>query len=186
MIELSKPRVKLRMVTEDLTALTAAAKNDPVAFGRLYDYYLQPVYRYIRSRVGTDQEAEDLTSQTFIAAFEGLHSYRERNYFSAWLFRIARNKLSDHFRRSRVELPLDAAEHLGESVDALGRVSRRDDARRLATLIQNLDDGDRELIRLRYVAELSFAEMAEVLGKREDAVKKSLYRLLATLKGQME
>jgi RNA polymerase sigma-70 factor (ECF subfamily) len=71
-------------------------------------------------------------------------------------------------------------------VDALGRVSRRDDARKLAGLIQRLDDGDRELIRLRYVADLSFAEMAEVLGKREDAVKKSLYRLLANLKGQME
>lgn len=186
MIELSKRKNPSIMHSENLTALSTAAKNDPAAFGKLYDHFLQPVYRYIRSRVATNQEAEDITSQTFIAAFEGLRGYRERGFFSAWLFRIARSKLMDHFRRGKIELPLETLENLGESADALGRVARDEDARKLVRLIRGLDDGDRELIRLRYVAELSFAEMAEVLGKREDAVKKSLYRLLANLKSQME
>lgn len=174
------------MFTENLSALATAAKTDPAAFGRLYDYYIQPVYRYIRSRVSTEQEAEDITSQTFIAAFEGLRGYREQGYFSAWLFRIARSKLTDHFRRSKHELTLEEIETLGEHVDALGQVAHGDDLRKLAGLIQNLSTSERELIRLRYVAELSFAEMAEVLGKREDAVKKSLYRLLSSIKGKME
>jgi RNA polymerase sigma factor (sigma-70 family) len=58
--------------------------------------------------------------------------------------------------------------------------------RHLRSLIRELTDGEQDLIRLRFVADLSFAEMADLLGKREDAVKKSVYRLLARLKGQME
>jgi len=186
MIELTKPKTKSGMYPENLAELTAAALNDPAAFGRLYDYYVQPVYRYIRSRVATEQEAEDLTSQTFMAAFEALPGYRERGYFVAWLYRIARSKLTDHFRHSKVELSLEAIEDDGEFVDALGQVARSEDLRKLTGLLQKLSDSERELIRLRYVADLSFAEMAEILGKREDAVKKSLYRLLANIKGQME
>lgn len=186
MLETTEQKIRLSVPTENLSALAIEARTDPAAFGRLYDHYVQPVYRYIRSRVATEQEAEDLTSQTFMAAFEGLQNYRERGYFSAWLFRIARSKLMDHFRRSRDELPLEAIENNGETVDALARVVRSDALRKLSSLIQGLGDADRELIRLRYVADLSFAEMAGVLGKREDAVKKSLYRLLANIKAQME
>jgi DNA-directed RNA polymerase specialized sigma24 family protein len=77
---------------ENLPALVEAAKADSAAFGRLYSHYVQPIYRYLFSRVGTAHDAEDLTSQTFIAAYEALPRYQERGYFSAWLFRIARSK----------------------------------------------------------------------------------------------
>ena len=70
--------------------------------------------------------------------------------------------------------------------DALGSVIQDEELGRLQFLIKKLDNDERELIRLRYVAELSFAEMADLLGKSEDAVKKSVYRLLERLKGQME
>lgn len=170
---------------ENLSTLAQAAKTDPAAFGRLYNQTVQPIYRYLRGRVGTVAEAEDLTSQTFIAAYEGLQTYRERGYFTAWLFRIARSKLMDHFRGNKYEVPLDVIENRAEMDDALGRVVRSDEVNKLARLIGSLDADQRDLIRLRYVADLSFAEMAEVLGKSEGAVKKSLYRLLANIKSQM-
>jgi RNA polymerase sigma-70 factor (ECF subfamily) len=72
--------------SETIATLVVEAKTDPVAFSRLYDHYVQPVYRYIYSRVGTVHEAEDITSQTFMAAYESLGRYRERGQFSAWLF----------------------------------------------------------------------------------------------------
>lgn len=182
----TETEMQSRTLSESISSLALEAKSDPIAFGRLYDYYVQPVYRYLLSRVGSVHVAEDLTSQTFIAAYEALQKYRERGHFAAWLFQIARSKMNDHFRRSRREVELEAAEKLVERGDALGQVIQDEELGRLRSLIGKLDPHEQELIRLRYVAELSFAEMAELLRKREGAVKKSLYRLQMRLKDQME
>ena len=171
---------------DDNSALISAALEDPAAFGMLYDRYVQHIYRYAYSRVENTRVAEDITSQTFMAAYESLGRYRERGYFSAWLFRIAQSEINNHFRRSRREVGLDAAERIVEVDDALGALIQNEELIRLRSLIKKINDDERELIRLRYVAELSFVEMAELLGKREDTVKKSFYRLLERLKGQME
>lgn len=173
-------------VGRNLSALANEAKTNPSAFADIYNQTIQPVYRYLRSHVQTVPEAEDLTSQTFIAAYENLPRYREKGHFTAWLFRIARSKLIDHYRTSRSEASLDVIENLGSMDNSLIQFARRDEITKLKVLIQSLDEDERDLIRLRYVADLPFSEIAEILGKREDAVKKSLYRLLATLKSQME
>ena len=178
-----KMQMKLK---DDVPAMVSAALEDPVAFGPLYDRYVQPIYRYIYSRVGSAHEAEDITSQTFISAYEALGRYQERGQFSAWLFRIAQSKLNDHFRRSRREIGLEEVGEILERADALGVLIRAEELSRMRSLIQHLDEEEQELIRLRYVADLSFVEIADLLGKREDAVKKSVYRLLARLKRQME
>ena len=171
---------------DDLPALIAAAQDDPAAFGRLYDRYVQPIYRYLYSRLGDAHAAEDVTSQTFIAAYESLPKYRERGQFSAWLFRIAQSKMNDYFSRNRRAVGLEATRELFEREDALGTLIRAEELSQVRFLIKKLNPEEQDLLRLRYVAELSFGEMAELLGKREDAVKKSVYRLLERLKGQME
>jgi RNA polymerase sigma-70 factor (ECF subfamily) len=177
----------LQIMTQSTTSdLIDAALEDPAAFGRLYDLYVQPIYRYVYSRVGGRHEAEDITSQTFMAAYEFLPRYRERGHFSAWLFRIARSKMNDHFRKGRREVELEAAEQIVEKGDVLGAVIQDEELRQIRSVLQELNDEEQDLIRLRYVADLSFAEMADLLGKREDAVKKSVYRLLARLKNRME
>lgn len=174
------------MIHDDLPDLITAAKGDPAAFGRLYDRYLQPVYRYLYSRLGNAHEAEDVTSQTFIAAYEALPKYREQGQFMAWLFRIARSKMNDHFRRNRFEVELDAAERISAGEDVLSELVHDEELIRLRSVIKNLNPEEQDLIRLRYVADLTFAEIADLLGRREDAVKKTVYRLLARLKSQME
>lgn len=171
---------------ENMASLAEDAKNNPAAFGRLYELYVQPVYRYLFSRIGNAHEAEDLTSQTFIAAYEALPRYRERGHFDAWLFRIAQNKLMDFFRRGKPELDWDQTDRPLQGAEPLGRLIQDEEISRLKSLIQDLNTHEQDLIHLRYVAELPFSEIAEILGKREDAVKKSVYRLLARLKGQME
>jgi RNA polymerase sigma-70 factor, ECF subfamily len=168
---------------DETSTLVAAARRDPAQFAALYDRYVEKIYHYLYGRVGSTVEAEDLTSQTFVAALEALPRYQDKGYFSTWLFAIARSKVMDHFRQ-RKHAPLD--ENLAENPEILAHVSRSDEIRRLSGLVRALAEDERELIYLRYVADLSFAEMAALLGKGEEAVKKSLYRLLARMQGQME
>jgi RNA polymerase sigma-70 factor (ECF subfamily) len=172
------------MEHDDRTLILAAQKN-PADFAAVYDRYVQPVYRYFYSRVDSPADAEDLTAQTFLAALEALPRYHHRGYFSAWLFAIARSKAMDHFRRRRSQVPLSDAERSDEP-DPLTRVARGDEIHRLLNLVRGLDETDRELIRLRYVADLSFAEMAALLGRKEDTVKKTLYRLLDRMQSQLD
>ncbi len=166
--------------------LVAAAKNDPQAFGELYLLYVQPVFRYLFSRMGNSSEAEEATAQTFLAALERFPKYRHKGYFASWLFSIARNKAMDHFRKQRKEASLDEAGQIPADANLLRQVIKTEQVTALSKLIRALPDDQQELIRLRYVAELPFAEIGHLLGQKEDTVKKSLYRLLARLKAQLE
>lgn len=168
---------------DQLSALVAAARRDPAQFAALYDLHVRPVYRYFCSQVRETVAAEDLTSQTFLAALEALPRYQHRGYFSAWLFAIARRKAQDYFRQRQ---PALLSETLAENPEILARVAQSDDLRRLAGLFRALEGDEQELLRLRFAADLSFAEIAALLGKNEAAVKKSLYRLLARLQSQLE
>jgi RNA polymerase sigma-70 factor (ECF subfamily) len=168
----------------DDSALIAAAQRDPAEFAAVYDRYVQPVYRYFHSRVEDAADAEDLTAQTFLAALEALPRYRHRGHLPAWLFTIARSKAMDFFRQ-RKAISIDDTLPAGGS-DLLAQADRSDEIRRLSGLVGALDLEEKELIRLRYLADLSFVEMATLLKKKEDAVKKSLYRLLARLQSQLE
>ena len=186
MIVLDKDQILQMPLQDDTRALIAAAQKDPATFGKLYDRYVQPIYRYVYSRVGSSHEAEDITSQTFMAAYEALGRYQERDQFSAWLFRIARNKINDYFRHSQHEARLEAEEEKLEQEDVLGTLIRAEELSRIRFIVRHLSEEEQELLRLRYVADLSFVEIADLLGRREDTVKKSVYRLLARLKSQME
>ena len=92
----------------------------------------------------------------------------------------------DYLRKNKREVGLEAAGELLEREDALGTLIRAEELSKVRFLIKQLNEEEQDLIRLRYVADLTFVEIADLLGKREDAVKKTLYRLLARLKGQME
>lgn len=171
---------------EDPSILVTRAREDISAFGELYDLYVQPVFRYLYRRVGSLQDAEDLTSQTFIAAIESLGRYREQNHFAAWLFGIAHHKLVDYYRRNKSHPFAENMEDLSKEEDALGKIIVDEELSHLLVLIQSLRNDEQDLIYLRYLAGLSYVEIAELLGKNVEAVKKSIYRLLARLKSQME
>jgi RNA polymerase sigma-70 factor (ECF subfamily) len=175
----------LPLISAEKAAGTRASDSSaPASFAAVYDRFLQPVYRYILSRVRDVPEAEDLTSQTFLTALEAYPRYRERGKAAAWLFTIARNKIADSARR-RLPSPLPedddgaicAGDPGGWDVEFLLALRMR---------ISALPEEAQELIRLRFIADLSFAEMAALLGKREEAVKKSLNRLVNRLRSDLE
>jgi RNA polymerase sigma-70 factor (ECF subfamily) len=176
-----------RTQTMDEPALVRAAQTDAQAFGALYDRYVQRVYRYCFYRTNHASDAEDLTAQIFMAALEGLPRYRQDSHFAGWLFSIARKKVADFHRRAQhTQVPLDESVLPPIHTDLAVDVEKSQRKERLLKLIQALAEDERDLIHLRYVAELSFAEIAKTLQKNEEAVKKSLYRLIARLKQELE
>jgi RNA polymerase sigma-70 factor (ECF subfamily) len=177
--------VQERTVFDEDAGPIAESKHNPAAFSVLYDRYVQQIYRYLYYRTNSVAEAEDLTSQTFLAALEALPRYQHQGNFVAWLFRIARGKVIDAARRQKIQLPLEDT-YPGENNDLSAQVARSDEIARLLALIHKLDEEDQELIRLRFTAGLSFAQMAVILDSNENTIKKSLYRLLARLQSQME
>ncbi len=166
--------------------LIAQARHDPQAFGVLYRLYVQQVFRYLYSRIGSRAEAEDATAQTFLAVMDGLERYRHNGYFAAWLFSIARRKAADYFRGRRGQVPLEAAQEIPVEADYLQDTIRTERIEALRERVAALPEKERDLLRLRYVAELPFSEISRLLGRSEAAVKKALYRLLARLHSQLE
>jgi RNA polymerase sigma factor (sigma-70 family) len=171
---------------KQVSQIIAAARRDPQKFGELYSLYAQPVYRYLFSRIGSVTEAEDVTAQTFLSALEHFPKYRHDGYFASWLFSIARSKAMDYFRRRRNDASLDESERVVVDSNLLQQVIITERVIALSKLIQTLSFDEQELIRLRYVADLRFAEIGQLLNQKEGTVKKTLYRLLARLKDQLE
>lgn len=158
---------------------------DPQTFAALYRQHLPAVYRYLYRRVGNAAEAEDLTAQTFTEALESLlcGRFQPGGNFPAFLFTIARRRAAD-FYRQRPEASLD--DPGDPEPGLLAALEACEDIRRLQTLLAQLDEGKRELLRLRFAAELGFAEIALLEGKSEAAVKMTLYRTLAWLRENWE
>jgi len=167
--------------------LIKAACTDPSAFKKLFQSNIRQIYRYIFSKVGESKEAEDLTAQVFLAALEGLPRYRHNGYFSAWLFSIARHKVSDHFRSQHPDIWIETAfRETSRSGDPLSSLIQTEEAHRMSELIHSLDEQDQELLRLRFVAELNFGEIAQLSNSNIEKTKKRIYRLLAYLRQQLE
>ena len=167
----------------DDAALAKEACHNTEAFSALYRRYVTPLYRYLYRRLGNVKDAEDLTSQVFADALEGLGSYRERGRFSAWLFTMARRRLIDSYRQRKTE-PLD--EIVDDSPALQTAFEQNETHGHLTHLLGQLDEDRQELLRLRFAAGLEFSEIASVLKRSEGAVKMSLYRTLDWLKANWE
>lgn len=171
----SPPMDEIQLVREALT--------DAEAFAELYRRNLNRVYRYHMAHTGNVKDAEDLTSQTFMAALEGLASFRGEAPFAAWLMGIASRKRALFFRGRRPEVPLDAALHIpapGLLTDQLA--GQRLQLESILRALRQLSPDRGEALILFYFSGLSHAESARVLGKTEAAVKMLVSRGLQDLR----
>ena len=168
------------------TLIADAAHGDSAALAVIYDTYAQRVYRYFQSRVGNASDAEDLCAQTFMALLEALPRYRHRGHFAAWIFQIARHKAIDHFRRQHPVSTMEESLVDPQAGKLIEDVIDKEAIEKLRRLFHSLDEDERELLRLRFVIDLSFVEIAVLLGRKEDAVRKSVQRILNRLYSQME
>jgi RNA polymerase sigma-70 factor (TIGR02952 family) len=172
----------------DVWELVAQAQaGDAEAFGRLYDHYVSMVHRYVYYRVGDRATAEDVTSETFVRALRRIDSlsFQGRDV-GAWLVTIARNIIRDHVKSSRYRLEVTTA----DMRDADRATDGPEDAvvqhltnRELLACVQQLGSEQQECIVLRFIHGLSVSETAEIMGKKDGAIKALQHRAVRRLAG---
>jgi RNA polymerase sigma-70 factor (ECF subfamily) len=170
----------------DEAQLIEQAKSDPEAFGRLYELYVEKIYNYIYYRLGNHHDAEDLTAKVFYRALNHIARYNNKGVpFAAWLYRIAHNLVAnwhrDRSRRQWVGLEdVDLTSDKQESPQlAAERANERD---LLLVALKRLPRERQELLVLKFVERMSNAEIGQVLGRSEGAIKSLYHRTLVSLK----
>lgn len=172
--------------------LEAAAQPDSriaaLDWDVVYRELLPKVYRYFCYRVGEGQLAEDLTATTFEKAWRKRRRYRrDLSAFSTWVFTIARNVATDHFRTARETLPLRAELIENDSAPSPeAQAAAKDETTQLSHLVQQLPNRERELLAMRYGAELSYAEIAKVSDLTPSNVGVILHRTVRRLREEWE
>jgi RNA polymerase sigma-70 factor, ECF subfamily len=166
--------------------LIDAARKDPGRFVELYEDNFNRVYAYVARRVGSRQEAEDLTSEVFHRALEHLGQFEWRGVpFAAWLFGIARNAIRDRAERARTER---ANPGRAEPAGAEGQIDLEEIERRalLFRSVNALPDDQRRVIRMRFAEEKTIREIAQELRRSDGAVKQLQFRALKNLRARMK
>jgi RNA polymerase sigma-70 factor, ECF subfamily len=179
--------------------LIERAKEDPQAFGNLFDRSYPAIFAYVLRRVGKWNDAQDITSEVFLKALKGLWRFRWQGIaFSAWLYRIATNEVGIYFRRAGrapVSLnqlieqsgfePASRDDLIAEKLEAERQFERHRDFLVARSKIASLPLKYQHVISLRFFEDMSVKEIAAVLGKKDGTVKSLLSRGLRRLRRLM-
>jgi RNA polymerase sigma-70 factor (ECF subfamily) len=169
--------------------IALAIKGDEEAFGTLYSLHLTAIYRYIFFRVGDEAEAEDLTEEVFVKAWQALPKYRPREHpFTSWLYRIAHNLTVDYHRK---QVPISLSDPDLHSLPTMSSstediVEHHQSMSALAAAVRQLDDWEQDVVILRFVHGLSHQEVAAMIGKSVNATRVVQHRALAKLNKYMK
>ena len=171
-------------------ALVERAKTDKAAFGELYERYVERIYDYIYYRTSNKADAEDLTARVFVRALQHIENFEYRGVpFSAWLYRIAHNLVANFHRdRSRRKIiALDDIMHWyahDESPELITQLL--DDKEALVAAVRRLPADRQELLALKHVEQLTNAEIGEIMGRSEGAIKSLYHRTLLSLRDDIK
>jgi len=173
-------------ISKKILLYRVQTKKDPEAFTALYDIYIKKIYRFIYFKVSNHEEAEDISSEVFLQAWNYINEGNKVESFSGLLYRVARNKIVDVYRIR--------AKEKNQSIDNLGDYELRDDTdlneevankteiKKILNSLHKLKQEYQEVITLKYIDELSTAEIGEITGKGKVAVRVTLHRALKKLK----
>ena len=175
--------------SEQVEALVLAAqKGETDAFAKIYDHFVDQIYRYVFFKVNKD-DALDLTENIFLKVWEKLKSYQKTadSHFSSWLFRIAHNVIVDHYRtrKENVALDIDTPDEKRHN-DPVFRTERKISQDHLKKAIGKLNKKYQQIILLFYVNELDNSEVARVMKKSEGSLRILKFRALKALKQALE
>ncbi len=171
-------------------SLDRAIQGDHEAFGLLYEQYVERIFNYVYYRTGNQHDAEDLTAKVFFRAMRRIPQYQERGLpVSAWLYRIAHNLVANWHRDRgrRPEISLDeGVASIPHSEHPEATLLKLEEQDHLLRIIRKLPPERQQLIILKFVEHMSNAEIGQIMGRTEGAVKSLYHRTLLTLRGDME
>jgi len=173
---------------QDKFLLLRLKKKDPDAFAEVYNQYITPIYRFVYFKVSSRQDAEDLTSEVFMKVWNYITETEDDiENLRALLYRTARNLVIDHYRRNARRDVINDVEMMENIVDdkqqsLLSQVDTNIDMQSIEKLMRQMKDEYREVIVLKYLEELSIAEIAKILNKTKGSVRVTLHRALKTAK----
>lgn len=168
--------------------LVERAKKDDQAFEILYNHYFPKIYGYIFKRVGNHAATEDIVSTTFLKVFVNLKKYRYQGHtFGAWVYRIATNNLTDYYRKQakNKEVELSEAHYVADREPGPEeRVGQSENRLHVELTLKKLSKRYREILHLKFFAELSTLEISEALGISENNTRVLLHRALKKFHGE--
>ncbi len=175
----------------DQELIKKAQRGDSLAFGELYHCHAPVIFRYLFAHLDSRMDAEDLTGEVFLKAWQSLPRYNERGVpFLAFLFRIARNVLVDHYRQSN-RLSSKAPEELEQykpeaSAELSEIVGTQLEHQRILRVLSRLRPDYRSVLTLRFISELSPEETARVMERSVGAIRVLQHRALTALRQEIE
>ncbi len=171
---------------EALALVERAVGGDIEAFGELYGMYLDRIYRYIFYQVSDKAMAEDLTEEVFLKAWRSIGKYRWRGQpFSAWLYRIARNHVIDHYRTNRQHQMLED-NILADTGDPEREAEGKQTQKQLLEAISTLPEQQRQVIIMKFIEDMDNREIEEATGKSQGAIRILQMRALAALRQTLD
>ncbi len=179
-----REKAQLHPVTDELELVRRSQTGDQEAFACLYDAYVDRIYRYVYFRVADDEIAEDITSHVFLKCWEKLDSYQTgTSPFIAWLYRIARNTVIDHYRTRKVVIPLEDASpvEISQEDGIEEKLDLQIKSQELREALQELTPEQQQVLILKFISGFSTPEIARQLGKQQGAVRALQMRALQGL-----
>jgi len=174
---------------EEKILLQQVQRGQEAAFSRLYDSYQDKIYRFIYFRVSSESLAQDLTSETFMKVLQYLTSGKKIDSFQSFIYRTARNLVIDTYRqRGQEELPIDdfVRESIADQKDIAGDVADKFSLEQIEQGLGQLSGHYRDAIVLRFVEDLPFKDVGEVLGINEEHARVLVHRGLKMLKNTLQ
>ena len=174
--------------SDEAMLVQRAIGHDAEAFGRLYDMNVDRVYRHIYYRVGNEQDAEDLTQQVFLKAWQAIHRYKKTaSPFVAWLMTISHNLVVDFYRARKDTVHLEAEVLAdGSALSPEQAAEASFEQQRLRRAILQLGGDEQQVVILRFIEGFEFSEIASLMKKKEGNVRVILHRALVKLRDILE
>lgn len=158
-----------------------AQMGDEEAFGYIYDQTFDFIYKYLLFRVKDPEDAKDLSHQIYLEIWQNLRNFNPQRNFKAWIFGFAKFRLIDHYRRSRPVSSLESVTEISDSTDLEQDTHIKVELDQVKSAVLSLPEPYQTIIQLRYIQDLDYSEIAQIVGKKENnlriLVKRGLEKL---------